>query len=247
MPRFFVTAEAIADGKIEVTGEDAHHIARVLRMGVGDALTVCDMARREYACRISEIADESVIAEILGSRESDSEPPYRATVYMALPKGDKMETVVRKSVELGAARVVPVVTSRCVSRLDPAAAKKKVARWQKIADAAASQCGRGVLPRVKAPLPLREALREARGDDLAFICYEGEEARTLRALLSDFARARPTSPRVSFFVGPEGGYSAEEIALAREAGLPTVTLGRRILRCETAPLAVLANLAYEME
>ena len=164
MPRFFVRDDAISEDSILITGSDALHISRSLRMREGEEITVCDMQRREYRCRLAAFTADTVTAEILSVQESATEPPYHATLYMALPKGDKMELIIQKSVELGVARIVPFASSRSVVRLDRAGGEKKRERWQKIADAAAGQCGRGILPVVTAPMSFDEALREAAAD-----------------------------------------------------------------------------------
>ena len=260
MPRFFVTADAIGEGSILITGSDALHISLSLRMREGEEITVCDMQRREYRCRLAAFTGESVRAEILSVKESENEPPYFATLCMALPKGDKMELIIQKSVELGVSRILPFASSRSVVRLDAAGGEKKRGRWQKIADAAAGQCGRGILPAVSAPVSFEDALREASADmakgGLAFFCYEGAagDGQSLPKLLETARAAKlrgendPAEiPRISFFVGAEGGFTAEEVEKAAAAGLPAVGLGRRILRCETAPLCVLSCLSYAFE
>lgn len=256
MPRFFVTDDAVLDGYVLITGSDALHISRSLRMREGEEITVCDMRRREYRCRLSRFTEETVEAEILSEKESENEPPYLATLYMALPKGDKMEWIIQKSVELGVTRIVPFLSSRCVVKPDADGARKKRERWQKISDSAAGQCGRGILPEVCAIRSFGEALREAeeaqKARGLSFFCYEGETApeKTLSRLLEQAKAARASEkapPSVSFFIGSEGGFSAEEAEEAQKAGLPAVGLGRRILRCETAPLFVLSCLSYALE
>ena len=258
MPRFFVRADAITEDSILITGSDALHISRSLRMREGEEITVCDMRRLEYRCRLAGFTADTVRAEILAVQACATEPPYFATLYMALPKGDKMELIVQKSVELGVSRIVPFASSRSVVRLDRAAGEKKRERWQKIADAAAGQCGRGILPEVTTPVSFEDALREASADTLSFFCYEGDaagenaEAHSLPKLLQKVPEARngagsDSLPRISFFVGAEGGFAVEEVEKACAAGLPTVGLGPRILRCETAPLYVLTCLSYAFE
>ena len=246
MPRFFVTASQIGardDGTktVLIVGDDAAHIARSLRMKEGERVTVCDMARTEYDCVISSVG-ETVTADVVSERMSASEPPYKATLYQALIKGDKFDTVVQKAVECGVCRVVPVLTDRCVVRLDKKECRKKCARWQRIADEAAKQCGRGALVAVEDMMTYKEALADAAKDELSLFCYEGEETVSLRDAI---AGKRPAT--VSFFIGPEGGFTNAEAAAASSAGVTHVTLGRRILRTETASSFVLACLAYEME
>ncbi len=246
MPRFFVTASQIGvrdDGSktVLIVGDDASHIARSLRMKEGEHITVCDMARTEYDCVILSVGD-TVTAEVVGESPSSSEPPYRATLYQALIKGDKFDTVVQKAVECGVCRIVPVLTDRCVVRLDKRECAKKIARWQRIADEAAKQCGRGALVSVSDMMTFREAAGDAAKCDVPLFCYEGENEVSLKAALSG---EKPET--VSFIVGPEGGFSAKEADAAADVGLKTVTLGRRTLRTETAASFVLACLSYEYE
>lgn len=247
MPRFFIDASDVyADGDvyfIRITGDDAHHITHVLRTRIGETLTACDNAGVVYRTQL-ERAGEEVILRVLDSAAADTEPPYIATVYQALVKGDKMETVIQKAVETGASVIVPVATSRAVVKLDEKDARKKTERWQKIAHEAAKQCGRGIVPKVEMPLSCRDAIRQAAEADLPLFCYEGVGTRPLPGICQNY-----DSPEtISLFVGPEGGFSEEEAEAAREAGMQMCGLGRRILRTETAALFVLSCLsaAYEL-
>lgn len=243
MPRFFIPTEPCTDGTVRIVGEDARHIARSLRMAVGDAVTVCDGNGRVYECRLSYIRDEEVLGEVTSVREGDGEPPYRVTVYMAYPKGDKLETVIQKAVELGASRIVPFVSERCVKlpRADRADAKQK--RLSRIAEEAAKQCGRSRLPTVGEPLSFADMLRDGAKAPLALFCYEGERAQSLREVLGGI----PCPSDISVVIGSEGGFSEAEACAAREAGFLSVHLGARILRCETAPAYVLSALSYAYE
>ena len=244
MPRFFVQSNAISNEIITIIGSDASHISRSLRMKVGDTLTICNMQRTEYLCRIEEISPDTVTAVILSKTESQNEPPYRATLFMALPKGDKMEYIIQKAVEMGICRIVPYRSERSVVKLDAAGGAKKAQRWQKIADSAAEQCGRGILPTVLEPVDFSKALQLAKEEDLCFVCYEDEQSLTLPALLQNQNSIPQT---VSFFVGAEGGISNSELEAFRTYGFPSVGLGKRILRCESAPLFVLSCLSYAWE
>ena len=244
MPRFFVQSSAIYGDSISIVGSDASHICRSLRMKVGDTLTVCDMQRTEYDCRIESISPDSVLARILSATQSQNEPPYRATLYMALPKGDKMEYIIQKAVEMGVFRIVPYRSERSVVKLDAASGAKKTQRWQKIADAAAEQCGRGILPTVCEPVDFAKALSMAKEEALPFVCYEDEQSLTLPTLLQS---QNPVPETVGFFVGAEGGIATSELDAFRAAGLASVGLGKRILRCESAPLFVLSCLSYAWE
>ena len=239
MPRFFVDG-APAQGVFSITGEDAHHIARVLRMQPGEALTVCDGSGLGYACVYAGNEDGAALCRVVSSAPSRGEPSVEATLFMALPKGDKMDFIVQKAVELGAARVVPYTAQRSVSRPDAKALAKKTARWRKIAREAAMQCGRGRVPDVAAGVSFDEAVRLAAEADLPLFFYECEKETAAKSALS----ARPFRS-AALMIGPEGGFADEEAEAARRAGLLSVSLGPRILRCETAPLAALAAVMYE--
>ncbi len=254
MPRFFVETDAVVvdnntqgtEGDlrtIRITGEDAHHITHVLRTRIGEKLTVCDDHGTVYETELVEPGTE-VLLRVLDSYPADTEPPYRATVYQGLAKGDKMETVIQKAVEIGAWRIVPVATSRSVVKLDEKDARKKVERWQKIAHEAAKQCGRGIIPVVAPVMSYKEAVQEAATAVLPLFCYEGEGTRSMTALCRDV----DMPDTVSICIGPEGGFSEEEANYAADAGMRLCGLGKRILRTETASGVVLACLSafYEM-
>ena len=245
MPRFFVTRDSIdtENGYITICGDDARHIARSLRMAVGDGVTACDGSSVEYECILEKIRDEECICRIVSSAQSAKEPPVYITLLMAYPKGDKLETVIQKAVELGASKIVPFESSRCIKRPKAEKIDKVVTRLSRIAEEAAKQCGRAILPEVTAPVGLREAISEAVKSELALICYECEKENTLRSLLT-----RDGAPKsISIIVGAEGGFSHEEAELAISQGCKSVSLGSRILRCETAPSYVLSAISYEYE
>lgn len=247
MPRFFVRADQIEGGRITLTGEDALHISRSLRMREGEEITVCNMRRREYRCRLAGFTAETVECEILETSECESEPPYALTLYMALPKSDKMEWIIQKSVELGVTRIVPVRTERCIVKLDSKEGEKKRQRWQKIADNAAGQCGRGILPEVAAPMDFADAVAEGGAAGLPLFCYEAEE-KTENALPRLLRATDPAAVgSIAVLVGAEGGFSVKEAESAVAAGWRSVTLGKRILRCETAPLFVLSAVSCALE
>ena len=243
MPRFFVPSQNIEGDTIMITGDDARHIARALRMAEGDEITVCDMHGCEHRCRLDKIRDEACECSVLESKEGANEPPFPITLYMAYPKGDKIETVVQKAVELGATKIVPFESSRCIKKPKAEKQDKQTARLQRIADEAAKQCGRSKLPEVAAPIDYKEMLTEATKAELALFCYEGDGGKSLRELLED--TKEPAS--VSVIVGCEGGFSLDEARLAIESGCISVTLGRRILRCETAPSYALSAISYRYE
>ena len=242
MPRFFVDETAVSLDKVAIAGADARHIARSLRMAVGDGITVCTAEGRELTCRLTHIRDELCEAEILSSRDALGEPSVAIRLFVAYPKGDKLETVVQKATELGAISVTPFTSSFVVRKPRPEKIASETERLNRIASEAAKQCRRGAIPTVTPPLSFSETLGQAGQADLSLFCYEGEGTRPLPALLPD---ARPKT--VSVVTGSEGGFSEEEAAAARAAGLSLAGLGKRILRCETAPLFALSCLAFRYE
>lgn len=229
MPRFFIDGP-VTDVAL-ITGGDAAHIRRSLRMRVGEPLTLCDGKGTDFDGVIASMEEETVRVRVLGRAPSAAEPSVEVTLYQGLPKGDKLEWIIQKAVELGVAAVVPVVTARSVVRLEGKAERRRE-RWQRIADEAAGQCGRGILPQVAVPLTLDEALPELSAQD-AIVLYEGG-GRPLRELIA------PECRRLSLLIGPEGGFDPAEIARLQAVGVRRATLGKRILRCETAPVAALA-------
>ena len=251
MPRFFVRKEQISDdGVIRILGDDAHHIARSLRMAAGEKITVCDMQRMEYQCELIEFEDDkAVLARITESRQMNTEPPFVAHLYQALPKGDKMDTIIQKAVECGVASIVPFESERCVVRCKPEQEDKKTERRQRIATEAAKQCGRGSIPEVAPTRRFSDVLQQARNVDIPIFCYEGEGTVPLRKLLQSGCAQLPQDaiPTISIVVGSEGGFSQAEAKAAENAGFLMAGLGRRILRTETASSFVLSALVYEFE
>ncbi len=241
MPRFFTQDITEAGGCI--TGEDAKHIAKVLRMKVGDELTVCDTKGRDYDCMIEEIGAGEVRLKVLSVAPSQSEPDVRVHLYQAMPKVDKMETIIQKAVELGAASITPVMTRRCVSRPDAKSMDKKLVRYNRIALEAAKQCGRGVVPPVLPLLELPQALEQMQRTGCPILFYENATAPAKQVIAK--ARESGKELEIAVLIGAEGGFDEDEVALAREHGCHILSLGKRILRCETAPLAALTILMYE--
>lgn len=236
MPRFFVSE---LSPLTVITGDDARHISRSLRMTAGETLTLCDGASNEAEGVIESLSADAVSVRLGQTRVSAAEPKTKITLYIAFPKGDKAELIVQKSVELGVSEIVFLLTSRCISRPKPNDAEKKISRLQKIADEAAKQCGRGILPPVRGILSFEAALAEMSGFDSAFTLYEGE-CPAMRASLPERGK------KIALLTGSEGGFSAEEIARAKSAGVLPVSLGKRILRCETAPIAALSAVMFSL-
>lgn len=238
MPRFFTTE--INDKTAVITGEDARHIVRALRCREGEELTLCDGRGSDYRCCITELADTAVTVAVLEHTHTASEPPVAIRLFQALPKGDKLELIVQKAVELGVAEITPVLTERCVSRPDHKAMEKKRERLQRIALEAAKQSGRGVIPEITPLLMLEQAVAEMKRSQAAILFYENA-INPLGAVLAE----RPLS--IAMLIGAEGGFTPPEVELARQGGLAVCTMGRRILRCETAPMYALAAITYEYE
>ena len=244
MARFFITKDSINDNTITISGKDAFHIARSLRMAVGDGLTVCDEAGGEYSCKLTRIRDEECTLEILDTGIGTTESPVEITLYMAYPKGDKLETVVQKSVELGVCEVIPFESSRCIKRPAADKADKITERLLRIAEEAAKQCGRSRLPRVSKMIKLDAVLKKIPDYDLTLFCYEGKGAASLKAVLEEYGRQ---DGRIAVIIGSEGGFSEEEAELITGEGAKCVNLGPRILRCETAPDYCLSAISYHFE
>lgn len=237
MPRFF-TGE-VSDTAAVITGEDARHIALALRMKAGEHVTVCDRVGRDYQCVIEQIHPERVELSVQAVEPSAGEPSVEITLYQAMPKGDKMETIIQKAVELGVSRIVPVLTHRCISRPDEKTMRKKRERYNKIALEAAKQCGRGRIPAVEGLLCFGDAVQQMKQAPLAVLFYENAQD-SLKNLLCD-----RLVDRISILVGSEGGFEPKEAEYAIENGLVSRSLGSRILRCETAPLAAITAILYE--
>lgn len=243
MPRFFTARENISDTQIIIDNEDVNHISRVLRLGVGDEITVCDGRGFDYTARIAEIENKKIICEIEEKRKSSTEPNIEVTLFQGIPKASKMDYIIQKTTELGITKIVPCTLSRCVVKLENQKAEaKKTERWQKIAEAAAKQSGRGVVPQIAMPVSLDEAIEEMKSCDICFAPYECEEKNNIKSVLL----SKPEPKRVGFIIGPEGGFDPSEIEKIKSAGIATITLGRRILRTETAGEAVLSMIMYEI-
>ena len=245
MYRFFVESSQIQDKKIIITGSDVNHIRNVLRMKIGEEIAVSNgVDNREYRCGIEEYTDHEVICTLRFIKEDGVELPAKIYLFQGLPKADKMELVIQKAIELGAYEVIPVAAKRCVVKLDEKRAESKVSRWQGIAEAAAKQSKRGVIPTVHSVMSMREAIEYARDMDVKLIPYElAEDMQHTKTVIE----AVKAGESIAVLIGPEGGFEEGEIQAAMEAGIEPVTLGRRILRTETAGLTVLSWLMYHLE
>lgn len=247
MYQFFVEPGQINlnDNRVIIVGGDVNHIKNVLRMKPGEELNVSNgLDGREYRCGIEALEENRIICRLRFVKEDNVELPAKVYLFQGLPKGDKMDLIVQKAVELGACEIIPVAARRCVVKLDGKKAAAKTARWQGIAEAAAKQSKRGIIPLVREVTDFREAVREASDMDVRLIPYE--LARGMEKTKRILDGLQP-GQRVAVFIGPEGGFEEDEIRLAAESGIEPVTLGRRILRTETAGMAVLAWIGYVLE
>ena len=244
MPRFFVDPGQVGEQTIVVTGSDVNHIKNVLRMSCGDELSISDGCGKDYFCTIEAMDREQVVLHIENSWDSYVELSTKLYLFQGLPKGEKMELIIQKAVELGVYEIIPVVTARTIVKLDAKKEQKKLTRWQSVAESAAKQSGRGVIPKVAAPVSFKEAVAAAAGLEVSVMPYEQAKGMDdARALV----RSMKGRESIGIFIGPEGGFDAGEVSLVENAGIKTMTLGRRILRTETAGLTVLSILMFELE
>ena len=246
MYHFFVESSAIGEGKVRITGADLNHMKNVLRMKPGEAVLISDGTGKDYNCQVETYTEGEGILEILSENEDSRELPSRIWLFQGLPKSDKMEVIIQKAVELGAAGVIPVATRNAVVKLDAKKAESKVRRWQAIAESAAKQSKRSYIPQVGAVMSLKEAFSyiEEQKFDLCMIPYELEKGMDgTKQVLGRLASGQ----QIAVFIGPEGGFDEEEIRLALEKNVIPVSLGKRILRTETAGPAILALLMMKFE
>ena len=219
-------------------------------MAKGDLLTVCDMHMTEYECSIADFEAGDVLLEVISSGKGDTEPPYRVTLFQALPKSDKMDFIVQKAVELGVWEIVPFISERCISRPDAKTAQTKLARWNKIALEAAKQCGRGIIPQVRQICSFKQALSLAAEVDCPLLFYEGDTVCSLKGALSTKSADVYDTDKplvISAMIGSEGGFAQAEVEMASACGMIPTGLGKRILRCETAPIVALSAISYAFE
>ena len=233
MARFFVEKSIIADNSVTIKGEDAHHISRVLRMREGDKITICDCEGMDYYCIIETIAKSEVVVQVVSSEVNQTEPTVDIMLFQGIPKQGKMEVIIQKAVEMGVRSIIPVVTHRCVAKGD------KPERWKKVVLEAAKQCGRGRIPEVCEAVSFNEAVKRMAGMECKIMPYELETEGRLKDVLG-------SAREVGILIGPEGGFEEYEAEAARAAGIKTVTLGKRILRTETAASAVIPIILYTM-
>ena len=244
MQNFFAEPSWIGEQQIRLEGADVNHMKNVLRMKYGEDVQINDGKGNVYLCTVNGYEDNVAVLDILKKLDQDTELPSRLWLFQGLPKGDKMEWIVQKAVELGAYSVVPFAAKRSVVKLDEKKAEKKRTRWQAIAKGAAEQSGRGIVPEIQPVMSFQKALELAKKLDVILIPYELEEG--MKETARRIQQIRP-GQSVGIFIGPEGGFEEVEVELAKEAGATSVSLGKRILRTETAGLTTLSILMYHLE
>ncbi|OGO84950.1 MAG: hypothetical protein A2Y22_05620 [Clostridiales bacterium GWD2_32_59] len=242
MPKFFIDENQINGDNIVIIGEDVKHI-KVFRCKIDDIITLCQMKKYDYECKIVQIDSEKVIAKIVSKKEINSEPGVNITIYQGLAKGDKMEYIIQKAVELGVNRIVPLITKNTVVKIDDIKKEeKKIERWNKISEAAAKQTGRGIIPKVDRIMTLDEAIEDNKDNDLKILLYENEKKLTIHQIFGINREYR----NIGVFIGPEGGLQEFEVKKAKENDIKVITLGNRILRTETVSTVILAIIMYSM-
>ena len=245
MHHFFVEQDQISDKMVVIRGKDVNHIKNVLRMQIGEELSIRNGTDgREYRCEIESFGEEEISCRIRFTKEDGVELPSKIYLFQGLPKADKMELIIQKAVELGVYEIIPVATKRSVVKLDEKKAAQKTARWQSISEAAAKQSHRAVIPAVLKPMTFKEAVSYAEDKQIKLICYElAEEMEETRRRIEEVAPGQD----IAVFIGPEGGFEETEVIKAEEAGVCPITMGKRILRTETAGLTLLSWLMYMLE
>lgn len=248
MPKFFVAENQINNNKITIIGNDVNHIKNVLRQKSGDKITICDISKeQDYLCEIDKIEEKSIDCNIIEKLENNTESNVKVTIFQGLPKADKMELVIQKSVELGVYDITPLQMKRCVVKLNEKDKAKKIQRWKKISEVAAKQCGRNIIPKINNIVNVKEVCNLCNEYDIVLIAYENEKENTLKKELKNLKKLDKEEIKVAVIIGPEGGIAPEEIKMFEENGAKIITLGNRILRTETVALSVLSIIMYELE
>ncbi len=246
MPKFFIKNEQVSDDSIIILGDDVNHIKNVLRMKLGDTLSVCDYENSvNYEVKIEEFLKNEILCKIQKMSENMAESNVKVHIYQGLPKADKMEMIIQKSVELGVEAITPVEMKRCVVKLDGKDKVKKRERWQKISEVAAKQSGRDIIPKIYNIMSIEEVTEEFSNYDIVLLCYENEKNNLLKNILNEVEESG--NLKVAVIIGPEGGIDISEVEYMEKKGAKVVSLGNRILRTETVCLAMLSIIMYEFE
>ena len=248
MPKFFVTTNQIEGKKISIQNEDVNHIKNVLRAKIDDTIEICDsITSKNYICKIEQIEDKQIYCHIVEEIASNVEPHIQVSIFQGLPKADKMELVIQKSVELGAYDITPVEMKRCVVKLNDKDKIKKIQRWQKISEGAAKQSGRDRIPKINPIVNIHTLCENMKEYDLVLVAYENEKVNTLKQELKKVKQAKNKELKIAVIIGPEGGIDQEEIIKLESHNAKIITLGTRILRTETVALNMLSIIMYELE
>jgi len=246
MYKFFVNENQINNEMIEVIGEDVNHIKNVLRINSGEKIEVCDITNSiNYLCEIVELDNKVVRCKILNMLENKTESNLYLHIFQGLPKAEKMETIIQKTTEIGVSEITPLVMRRCVVKLDDKSAIKKVERWQKIAEVAAKQSKRDKIPQINLPIALKNVYEKIENYDIVLVAYENEEENSIKQVLSKISRKQ--NLKVAVIIGPEGGIDEYEIIELQKHNVQTISLGKRILRTETAPIVLSSIIMYEFD
>jgi len=247
MPRFFVKTEQIREKEIIIIGEDVKHIKNVLRKQIGDNLEICNQETgKTYKCQISDIEEQQIINRII-EEISSTEDKIKVDIYQGLPKADKMELIIQKSIELGVNAIIPVEMKRCVVKLDSKTESKKIERWQKIAESAAKQSGRNTVPEIRRVIKIEDIAKLKDSYDTIIVCYENEKHNYIKNELVKLKDLNHSEIRIAIVIGPEGGLEDKDVEYLKQNGASVVTLGERILRTETVALNLLSIIMYELE
>lgn len=248
MPKFFLNEKQINENNIQIIGSDVNHIKNVLREKIGSQIIVCNTnTEQDYICEIVNIKEEKIDCVIIQRLKTDVESNVKVSIFQALPKVDKMELVIQKSVELGAYEIIPVAMQRCIVKLNEKDRIKKKQRWQKISEVAAKQSGRAIVPQIKDVISIKDICDLSNQYDILLLAYENEKENTIKDELKKVKQLNKDKIKIGVIIGPEGGIDTKEVEKLREAGIKTVTLGKRILRTETVSLNVLSVIMYELE
>ncbi len=249
MAKFFITQEQVNDNNIEIIGKDVNHIRNVLRKKVNDEIIICNTTNeKDYLCSINNLSKESVTCTIITELEKQVESNVKVSIFQGLPKFDKMELVIQKSVELGAYEIIPVEMKRCIVKLQEKDKLKKIQRWQKISEVACKQCGRNLIPKINPIIKTKNICDLIKEYDLFLVAYENEQEKTIKQALKELKEEYGLQDvKIGVLIGPEGGIAPEEVDSLQNYGAITVSLGKRILRTETVALNVLSVIMYELE
>lgn len=245
MYKFFVTKEQISDNIIEIV-EDVNHIKNVLRLNIGEKIEICNISNStSYVCKIIKLDSKLVNAEILNEVEVKTEPKVYLHIFQGLPKQEKMETIIQKTTEIGACEITPVVMDRCIVKLDDKSSMKKVERWQKISEVAAKQSKRDRIPIVNKLINIKNIYEKVKKYDIVLVAYENERKNGIKTVLKQLDKK--DNIKIAIIIGPEGGIEEKEIEHLKDIGAKVITLGKRILRTETAPIVLSSIIMYELD